>query len=257
MISVICVYNDKEVLESYLLKSLTLQSVEYELILIDNVNGKFKSAPEALNYGGNKAEGDYLMFVHQDVELISNKWLEDVENVLKTLDNCGIAGVAGMRENEFRLKSNIKHSIDNIPAGDEFNVPLKVQTLDECLIIIPKIVFNKFKFDEKLDGWHLYSVDYCLNIQNQGFDAYVIPVYAYHKSYYNQYPKDYYQMLKMIFKKHGANYKIIRTSCGVFNTSYPIAWYMFLNTKVGLFIRSTIDFLLLKLNLPNKYKPKK
>ncbi len=257
MISIICVYNDKEVLENYLLKSLTTQSVEYEVILIDNIDGKFKSAPEALNYGGDKANGDHLMFVHQDVELISNKWLEDNEKVIKRLDNCGIAGVAGISENEFRLKTNIKHSTAHIPAGDEINIPTEVQTLDECLIIIPKAVFNEFKFDEKLVGWHLYSVDYCLNIKKQGFKAYVIPAHAYHRSYYFGYPKEYYQLLKLIFEKHRANYKIIHTSCGVFNTSYPIVWYIFLNTKVGFFIRSIIDYLLLKFNLPNKYKPKR
>jgi hypothetical protein len=38
MISVVCVYNDKEILKKYLLKSLKNQSVEYELILIDNTN---------------------------------------------------------------------------------------------------------------------------------------------------------------------------------------------------------------------------
>ncbi len=209
MISIVCVYNDKEVLENYLLKSLTIQSVEYELILIDNTKDGFKSAPEALNYGGNKAKGDYIMFVHQDVELISNNWLLNVENIINTLDNCGIAGVAGMAENEFRVQSNIKHAIINTPAGDEIKVPAQVQTLDECLVIIPKPVFMEHKFDEKLVGWHLYSVDYCLTIKKHGLNVYVLPVNAYHKSYYYQYPKEYYHILNLIFDKHEAHYKML------------------------------------------------
>ena len=85
MISVICVYNNKEILNKYLLKSLKIQTETHELILLDNIGGKFKSASEALNYGGKKAKGDYLMFVHQDVDLCSKTWLENVESILLSL----------------------------------------------------------------------------------------------------------------------------------------------------------------------------
>lgn len=242
MISIVCVYNDKEVLEQYLLKSLNTQSVEYELILIDNIQGKFKSAPEALNYGGNKAKSDYLMFVHQDVELKSDKWLEEIENVVNSLDNCGIAGVAGVPENEF-LKSNIENGIPPVKPGEEIKIPTHVQTLDECLVIIPKSVFIEHKFDEKLLGWHLYTVDYCLSIKKQGFNVYVLPSHTYHRSYMIQYPLEYFQLLKIIFQKHKEDYKMIYTSCGIWNTSYPITWYIFLNTKIWFFIKSIINYL--------------
>ena len=52
MLSIICVYNNRDILEKYLLNSLKVQSIEYELILIDNTSGKFNSAAKALNYGG-------------------------------------------------------------------------------------------------------------------------------------------------------------------------------------------------------------
>ena len=110
MISIVCVYNNKEILENYLLKNLSTKSVEYELILIDNTNGKFKSAAEAINYGGKKAKGNYLMFVHQDVNLSSPSWLMDVESILKNLDNLGVAGVAGSI-GETEIISNIKDGI--------------------------------------------------------------------------------------------------------------------------------------------------
>ena len=71
MISIVCVFNDKKVLNEYLLESLKNQTAHYELILIDNTKNKFKSASEALNYGAKNANGNYLMFVHQDVYLCS------------------------------------------------------------------------------------------------------------------------------------------------------------------------------------------
>ena len=66
MISVICIYNSRELLEKYLLKSLNIQNMDYEQILVDNSSKKFASAAEALNYGGKKASGQYLICVHQD-----------------------------------------------------------------------------------------------------------------------------------------------------------------------------------------------
>ncbi|NLJ39338.1 MAG: family 2 glycosyl transferase [Candidatus Atribacteria bacterium] len=240
MISVICVFNDRDVLEKYLLKSLNTQSVEFELILLDNVNGKFKSAPEALNYGGNKANGDNLMFIHQDVDLKSDTWLEDVEKEIEKLENCGIAGVAGVPENGV-LKSNIENGIPPNKPGEEINTPIPVQTLDECLVIIPRSVFQEYQFDETLNGWHLYSVDYCLNIIKQGFNVYVMPAYIYHRSYMIYYSKDYYRLLKILFDKYRDDYEKIYTSCGAWNTSYPVKWYLFLNTRIGFFIKSLVD----------------
>ncbi|HTX60822.1 MAG TPA: glycosyltransferase, partial [Methanobacterium sp.] len=238
--SVICVYNDEESLNEYLLNSLNNQSVEYELILLDNRNGKYKSAPEALNQGGSKAKGDYLMFVHQDVDLKSSNWLIEAEDILINLDNWGIAGVAGVPENGV-LKSNIENGVPPNKPGQKINKPSPVQTLDECLIFIPKTIFNKFKFDEKLVGWHLYSVDYCLNIKKYGFEVFVLPLYIYHRSYMIHYVKEYYDMLKIVLRKYREDYVKINTSCGVWKTNYPLYWYKFLNTKPGFFIRTLMD----------------
>ena len=60
MISIVCVYNDESVIENWLLKSLKDQTVEFELIKIDNTKNKFKSAAKALNYGGKKAKGSLV-----------------------------------------------------------------------------------------------------------------------------------------------------------------------------------------------------
>ena len=51
MISLICCYNN---LQQYndMQKSLENQTVEYELIGIDNRDGKYQSAASALNAGG-------------------------------------------------------------------------------------------------------------------------------------------------------------------------------------------------------------
>jgi hypothetical protein len=55
MISVICVYNNKKILDEWLIKSLQNQTAKFELITIDNSRGDFKSAADAIeNYPGNQ-----------------------------------------------------------------------------------------------------------------------------------------------------------------------------------------------------------
>lgn len=242
MISVVCVHNNKKILNDYLLKSLKNQTVNFQLITLDSTDGKYHSAAQALNYGGKKAIGKYIMFVHQDVDLCSNTWLEEVEKMLEPMSGLGIAGVAGMSVNEDsngkRGRNIIKHGK---PAkfwslGTAIQKPEPVQTLDECLVIIPKSVFDILQFDEKVcDNWHMYAVDYCLSVQEEGFGVYAIPMLIYHKSTgatiknrlkvvlsIGWLPHEYYQSLDKLLKKHKIHVKQIYTTVGDWNTSYPV-----------------------------------
>lgn len=230
MISMVCVYNDRKALNKYLLESLKNQTAYNELILIDNTNNKFKSASEALNYGAKKAKGTYLMFVHQDVKLYSKDWLENIEDEMNSLHNLGVAGVAG-KTNEGVL-SNIKHGDPPILAGKQIKISTKVQSVDECLVIIPKSVFNKFKFDEEIcDDWHLYAVDYCLRILRTDLNIYVLPDFIYHASAGYSISKSYFYILEKLLKEYKNDYKCIYTTVWDWNTSYSFClqkiWYLF------------------------------
>ncbi|MEM2145656.1 MAG: glycosyltransferase family A protein [Candidatus Jordarchaeaceae archaeon] len=96
MISLIVVYNDGTMLKENLLRSLEKQDSKYELILVDNKKNAFDSYTVAINYGGSQAHGEYLMFVHQDVELDGSSWLREAEQYLNTLSDVGVAGVSGV-----------------------------------------------------------------------------------------------------------------------------------------------------------------
>ena len=228
MISIVCTYNNEKILNDYLLKSLKNQTVDYELIAVDNIKGIFKSAAEALNYGGRKAKGKYIMFVHQDVDLCSSTWLEEAEKMLDSIPSLGIAGVAGMKAKKGVL-TLIEHGEPPRWAGSILiKKPEEVQTLDECLFIIPKSVFKSLQFDEKICGdWHLYAVDYCLSVKRMGHDVYVIPMYVYHLSTGTKpknklqivldlgpLPKGYYLTMKKLLQKHKDYYKWIYATGG-------------------------------------------
>jgi GT2 family glycosyltransferase len=252
VISVICVYNHELVFHSCLSRSLSAQKHEFEFIPIDNTENQFNSAAEALNWGGTQAVGDYLMFVHQDVDLRSNSWLDSIEALLDSLPELGIAGVAGISEHggpfkercsntiHYRPQARYRNVITQGPQMDRWGTPIRepepVQTVDECLVIIPKSVFKRIQFDEvTCDDWHLYATDYCLSVAAHGFGVYAIPKCIHHQSKgYKEtsalgviaslglHPEEYYRTLDHVLKKHKDRYKWIHTSCGSWNTVYPL-----------------------------------
>ncbi|MEM3586885.1 MAG: glycosyltransferase [Candidatus Jordarchaeaceae archaeon] len=178
MISVIVVYNDLSMLRENLLRSLEKQDVKYELILVDNTKNAFSSYTAAINYGGNRAHGEYLMFVHQDVELVGNNWLRKAEQYLDYLNDIGIAGVSGVDQ-----RGNPVGFIND--RGRLWGLPLKspspAMTLDEQLVIVPSKVFRRLKFDEGFK-WHSWSADYCMQVQAIGLKVYVLPLFIFHNS---------------------------------------------------------------------------
>lgn len=218
MISIVVVYSNERLLNEILLSSLRSPTTEFELIPIDNTKGQFKSAAEALNYGGGEAKGKYIMFVHQDVELDSNLWLENAEQILDAIPDLGIAGVAGMSEkgrtNKERGRGYISDCGEKWQWSNAIQKPEKVQTLDECLLMVPKSVFSKLQFDEKtFDGWHCYGADYCLSIKQVGLQPYVIPAFIYHRSLRLN-VENVLRYQKRLYNKHRKNYKKIYTTTG-------------------------------------------
>jgi GT2 family glycosyltransferase len=243
MITIVCVYNSKQVLEDYLINSLKEQSGNYQLILVDNTDGQFKSAAQAYNHGATQVKGKYIMFIHQDVDLCSVSWLSDAETMLDSIGKLGVAGVAGMSETgrslEDRGRNIILNHEDHSPwkFGHPIEKPEQVQTLDGCLLIVPASVFNSLKFDENVcDNWHLYDVDYCLSCNNRGLFAYVLPMSIYHRSagpWHNRsrikilfslgaLPEAYYRTVHKLIDKHKRDYRNIYTSNGEWNTYQPV-----------------------------------
>jgi len=220
MISVVCVYNNQRTLREVLLKSLDTQTVHFELITLDNTDNKYKSAAEALNYGGGKANGEYIMFVHQDIWLDSNSWLEEAERVLASIPDLGIAGIHGVSEKGRDRYERFKTSILELPGRYGLvQKPEKVQTLDECLMIVPGSVFARLQFDKKVfDGWDCYGADYCLSVRRLGLRAYVIPIPCSHSCVrFDNRIWEYKELLKFqksLYSKHSVNYKPIYTGFG-------------------------------------------
>lgn len=233
MISVISVFNDKNILEEWLLGSLRKQSSPYEFIGVDNTSGQFSSAAAALNWGAKRSKGEYLAFIHQDESLSGNDWLEKAEAFLRQAADLGVAGVAGMLPSS-NLKiwqvgtAPIENRLGLVASGNRktglfgktaLTGPTAVQTLDEQVLMIPAEVFSRLQFDEvACDNWHLYGVDYALSVGALGLKTYVLPLSAHHKSP-GSVDERYFRTLKKIFQKH-RNRKAIYTTCGSWYTNF-------------------------------------
>jgi GT2 family glycosyltransferase len=229
MISVVCVYNNEDTLKVALSRSLENQTGKYELILLDNRDGRYKSAAQALNDGGRRANGDFIMFVHQDMWLATSTWLEDAENHLRTLPVLGVAGVAGMSDTGRNWNERARFSINILGDTGEaergrVHSPVEVQTLDECLLIVPRSVFEKLEFDETVfDGWDCYGADYCLSAKQMGLKVYVLPLPSSHCTSRASYPIWHFDGLfkyqRRLYRKHKRKYKRMYTWMGTISWS--------------------------------------
>jgi hypothetical protein len=178
------------------------------------------------------------MFVHQDVDLMDDRFLERAEEMLSQVDNLGIAGVAGMSVNGVndldRQRNQIFQGIPKRVWGNEIKSLERVQTLDECLLIIPRKVFETIQFDEvTCSNWHLYGVDYCLMVVRQGLAVYALPLPIYHQSagdsakvkpnfFRGSLSSDYFTSFEAVRRKHRDHVECIYTTCATYNTKYPV-----------------------------------
>lgn len=225
--SVICVYNDREMLEQMLLSGLENQSSDrYETVLINNQEQDYHSAAEALNTGAEQAVGDYYFFVHQDVKLLGNKWFETAKYQLELVDDLGVAGFAGMASSGFDPKkkgrNTILHGDDKRDwrLGNKIEEPHPVQTVDELGLVVPSHVFVDYRFNPTIcDGWHLYAVEYCLRIKSRtDLDVYALPMDLWHNSLKNTSSGtvqdiSYYKTLVSIVEAY-PELETIYTTCG-------------------------------------------
>lgn len=216
-ISVICVYNSREKLDRYLVSSLNKQYSPFELLAIDNTEGRYSSAAGILNETAKKARYDYFMFVHQDVALLSDTWLTDAQTALRRLRNLGAAGVAGNGSKGSIV--SLLHGNPPFRALRKLRKPVQVQTLDGCLMIVPKEVFKKISFDERtLNGWYLYTANYCLDLIRAGYLIYVLPYTIYHASIGPSDQNAIEEARQQLIERHRDHIKVIYTTVGTWKT---------------------------------------
>ncbi len=149
-VSLICCFNNLSQYKN-LEASLKDQTIEYELVGIDNRIGKYKSASSALNAGAQQAKGEILVFLHQDIIFEKVSSLKELVRFIPKYKN-SIIGLFG--------------AAHRVPQKTEDGL-YEVETLDECCVAMSRSTWESLRFNEELcDGWHLYVVEMCLRARN-------------------------------------------------------------------------------------------
>jgi Glycosyltransferase like family len=176
-LSIICSANNETLLRDNLLRSPIV--TRHELIVKQN----YRNVAAAYNQAQRQAEGDYLIFVHQDVYL-PESFEKDLLTTLTRLQagykygiavDWGVLGVAGKLGDRY-----LGHLLDRgNPWGSPQGLPAEVQTLDELLLILKR---DTFQFDEGLPNHHLFGADICMQAREAGKWVLAIDAYCEHNS---------------------------------------------------------------------------
>lgn len=197
MISVICACNNEKLYNEMLLPSVLKQTIkDYEIVKINAAEKGLKGAAQALGYGAEKAKGDLLLFVHQDVELLSDTFFEELIKYSNETD-FAIAGVAGVVLKGKKIYSSVVMGEGRYQAGIKNTIVREVSSVDECLFIIKKDSFEGFK---DYGTWHFYAVEYALRAAASGGKIVILPLETYHLSPGWSFDASYWQTLKAVEK---------------------------------------------------------
>ena len=158
--------------------------IPYEIIKIDN-NG-IMGICEAYNRGAEKAQYDFLLFLHEDVLFETQDWGRILMNLLNT-ENIGCIGIAGadyIPEVPIGWWMIKNHCYSHITHANLINQKVhkftfssnsglkKVNLIDGVFIACPKKNWLTIKFDERLKGYHAYDISFSLHT-NVYFENYI------------------------------------------------------------------------------------
>lgn len=198
-LSFICVSNNQEMFDKYIVPSLQIQkNRDFEIIRVDSASKSYSSATAALNEGAARAKGEYLVFLHHDIVLENPDFIDEMLAMIEGREFY-VAGVAGSLRQGHVWKRKV---VSNIVHGEHRSIPGKspvteirpVCTVDECFFIIPRRIYQQHAFLEIMPTWHLYAVEYCLWAHTQAKEGCVLmlPLRLWHLSKGESMSKDYY-----------------------------------------------------------------
>jgi hypothetical protein len=242
---VACV-SDEEILRANLLASACLKPGSvHEVILIKNC----QNAADGLNRGIARARHEFVVCLHQDVHLPpgwDRRLVQQLGAAARQWGPIGVAGVYGVGEptevqpetqtasaaRETRhqpLSQSPKFAVKRTgrvihrgrPLFDSPNLPARVSTLDELLLVVPRK--TPLRFDPDL-GFHLYGADICLTAQERGLPVVALDAACHHNTRTAVLPKAFFQNAGTFARKWHHRLPVA-TSCVVIDQRHR-AWVL-------------------------------
>lgn len=180
-ISVVCVFNDPDVRQESLDRSIEAYrgGVNVDYIRLDNTRHHFTSAGAALNHGASRAKHNVIVFVHQDVYLHSIDRIAAV-GVHLNGERWGVLGANGVpRSGPFvgRMRDRVQ------VIGCNADSPQDVDSLDEVLFMVSRERVFAHPLSEEPDlAWHAYAVEYGLRMRQLGLGVGAVNLAITHNS---------------------------------------------------------------------------
>lgn len=217
--SIITCISKPQVYNDCLLKSLAEVRGEHDIEIIPIINNdNLYSASNALNLGIRAAKSDNLIFVHQDVRLLSG-WFDKLEAHLSQVsDDWGIIGAAGIGleygSADIGRWGGAKEvqtvAVGTVYDSDESAEPYwngqkeltRSHCADECLFILNKK--TGLTFDNSFNGFHFYGVDICLQARAAGYEVYCCDLPLIHYGKYSASftgDRKYWVFMQHLFEK--------------------------------------------------------
>ncbi len=151
---------------------------EFELIGIHDA----KSLCEAYNRGAAQANGDYLVFCHDDIDIPHADFGERLLTHLQTRDVVGVVGATHLVNSEWGTAGppHVHGQIVHKPPGFDGYLYLAValgapivdgiHSMDGVFIAMHRKVWEQVRFDDvTFDGFHVYDVDFTYRAHLAGF----------------------------------------------------------------------------------------
>jgi len=221
------------VYERRLEKSLEREQGDFRVLLTDPK----LSLTESRNSIGD-IEEDYVVFFHEDVILLEGGRffikLEEMCDKLKDLGVGGVFGFPGQKGMFYKTMSRMGRTpfelieIDGNESikwlGEKYSVkrfgkdiahPVVVDTIDDQVVIIPREVWNKVKYDTDTFSFQLSGEDYCMRVRTElGLKVYSLPLLTWRiKSYARKIHTDLGEK-KGVFRNKWKKYLPIHTIYG-------------------------------------------
>jgi hypothetical protein len=219
--SLISAVNNERVLNSNLLDSPGMTTASEVLLQTDCA-----SAALAYNRGIDRAQSDILVFAHQDVYL-PQTWLPDLKNALvllsKTDPEWAVLGVWGITASG-GCAGHVYCGGTMKQLGAPSNTVTEVMSLDEAVLILRKS--SGLRFDERLEGFHMYGTDICMEAQRQGMKCYAISAFCIHNTNgYNLLPREFWRNYFFMRNKWSSALPITTSCTKITHWCWPMIWW--------------------------------
>lgn len=149
-----------------------------EFLYIDNTQENRFDGFSGTNHFISRAQGEYIIFCHQDVLLIEDD-RQRLDDLLTEMDNIDsswavLGNAGGVRLGKLAIRISDPKG-ENTNTGD---LPARVKSLDENFFILRKSA--NLGVSSFLEGFHFYATDLCINADIRGYSAYVIDFHLRH-----------------------------------------------------------------------------